>query len=225
MITSPAPVTRSVCSATSATSSALLCCAALALNACVSVTAPSRTEAILAPTPDRFTFCQANSCRIITTQTLDAVQLRTLSKHFTKPPADAAAERARLGDAIALLERWMGARTGTDRDLGGTFPGFGKPGQMDCIDESTNTTSYLTLIAAHGWLRYHRVTSRRTRGFPLFVWPHTTAVIVETGTERRYAVDSWFLDNGQAPFIVPLDIWQRGWKPNKEQQPTARTTR
>ncbi len=217
MITWPVSVIRSTCSAISTISSAraLLCCSVLALDACVSVTMPPRPEVIIAATPEHFSVCHGNSCRDITTLALDAAQRRTLAALFDKPPPDAASERARLATAIAAMERWVGARTGTDRDLGGTFPGFGLPGQMDCIDESTNTTSYLTLFASRGWLRFHRVEPRMTRGFLPFAWPHTTAVIREIGTGRRYAVDSWFLDNGQPPFIVPLKIWRHGWKPSR----------
>lgn len=176
---------------------------------------PPRPGLILAPTTEHFSVCQTHSCRNISTQTLDAAQLQTLTALLGKPPTDAATERARLGSAIAAMERWVGARTGTDRDLGGTFPGFGNPGQMDCIDESINTTTYLSLFATRGWMRYHRVAERRTRGFLPFAWPHTTAVIIENGNHQHYAVDSWFLNNGQAPFIVPLEKWQRGWKPSR----------
>jgi len=215
MITWPASVIHSTCSAISTASDArvLLCGAVFVLNACASVTAPPRPEVILAATPEHFSVCQGYSCRDISTHALDAAELQTLTTLFDKPPPDAAAERARLADAIAAMEHWVGARTGTDRDLGGTFPGHGQPGQMDCIDESTNTTTYLTLFAARGWLHFHNVAARMTRGFLPLAWPHTTAVINETGTGRRYAVDSWFLDNGQAPFILPLEIWRRGWKP------------
>jgi hypothetical protein len=192
---------------------ALLCAAVLALNACVAVTLPPRPEVILAATPEHFSVCHGYSCRDIDTLALDPAQLKTLTALFDKPPPDAAAERKRLATAIASMERWVGPRTGTDHDLGGTFPGFGKPGQMDCIDESTNTTTYLTLFASRGWLRFHRVAARMTRGFLPLAWPHTTAVIIETATGQRYAVDSWFLDNGQPPFILPLEIWQAGWKP------------
>lgn len=52
-----------------------------------------------------------------------------------------------------------------------------------------------------------------TRGFILLGWPHTTAVISETVSGRRFAVDSWFHDNGQPPEIVALDIWRWGWSP------------
>ena len=46
--------------------------------------------------------------------------------------------------------------------------------QMDCIDESTNSTTYLRILAGAGLLRWHRVEARVTRGFFIFGWPHTT---------------------------------------------------
>ncbi len=215
MIIWPASATRSACLANlrSVSTLALLCCVALTLGACVAVTMPPRPEVIRAATPEHFSVCHGNSCRDIDTLALNAAQRRILTALFDKPPPDAASERARIATAIAAMERWVGARTGTDRDRGGTFPGLGEPGQMDCIDESTNTTTYLTLFTSQGWLRLHRVEARMARGFLPLAWPHTTAVIMEIGTGQRYAVDSWFLDNRQPPFIVPLKIWRHGWKP------------
>jgi len=43
--------------------------------------------------------------------------------------------------------------------------------------------------------------------------PHTTAVIQEKSNFEKYAVDSWYQDNGEDPFIVPLANWKAGWKP------------
>jgi hypothetical protein len=39
---------------------------------------------------------------------------------------------------------------------------------------------------------------------------HWSAVIRDRNTGKRYAVDSWFLDNGQLPFIQALDEWLSG---------------
>jgi hypothetical protein len=64
-------------------------------------------------------------------------------------------------------------------------------------------------------LKHHTVLDRATR-FGLFVGaPHTTAVIQETATGQRFAVDSWFFDNGQVPAIVDLHEWQSGWEPGE----------
>lgn len=127
---------------------------------------------------------------------------------------NAAEERAAIAHSVAALEQVVGRQTGTDRDLGGTFPGAFKTGQMDCIDESTNTTRYLQLFAQRGWLRWHSVSQPATRlPLPLGWWPHTTAVIHERATGNEYAVDSWFEPNGRPPHIVDLTRWRRGWKP------------
>jgi hypothetical protein len=79
---------------------------------------------------------------------------------------------------------------------------------MDCVDESTNTTTYLTMLLKDGLLKWHNVEDRATRGFFIFGWPHTTAVIRDTVTGQLYVVDSWFLDNGQPPYIQKLEDWR-----------------
>ncbi len=63
---------------------------------------------------------------------------------------------------------------------------------MNCIDESTNTTTYLRLFVQGGLMRWHTVEDRATRGWFLFGLPHTTAVMRERASKLRYAVDSWF---------------------------------
>jgi hypothetical protein len=44
-------------------------------------------------------------------------------------------------------------------------------------------------------------------------WPHTTAVMRERESGEAFAVDSWFLDNGEPPYIVSLAEWREGWRP------------
>jgi hypothetical protein len=131
------------------------------------------------------------------------------------PPApDAAAERRQIATAVARLEQTIGPKTGTRGDLGGTFHGFGREGQMDCIDEATNTETYLRLLEAAGHLRHHRVVGTATRGFFVRGWPHTAAVIEERAGGARHVVDSWFHDNGVPPELVPLTDWEAGWRPS-----------
>lgn len=166
---------------------------------------------ITAPTPQLFSVCHGGGCKEVTPVSLDAAQWRRVKAVFEPPPRDAAEERERLRPAIALMEQLAGAASGTSQDRGGTF-NFG-PGQMDCIDESVNTTLYLTLFRAQGLLRFHDVQDRVTRGWFIHGWPHTTAVIRDRGDGSRWAVDSWFLDNGQPPFVVPLSEWKSGWRP------------
>ena len=121
----------------------------------------------------------------------------------------ARAERDSIRRAIALLEDMVGAMTGTWRDLAGNVAGAGQAGQLDCISESRNTTTYLRLLSEDGLLEWHAVEARRARHTMIFN-THWTAVIRERGSGDRYAVDSWFLDNGQPPAIQPLDAWLEG---------------
>jgi hypothetical protein len=169
------------------------------------------------PTWQRFSVCYDNGCASAAQLGLNAAQQDAVRAILEPAPADAATERERLRAAIAQLERFVGERTGTSGDKGGTFNVVDSP-QMDCIDESTNTTTYLTLFRRYGLLRHHEVAEPATRGWFILGWPHSTAVMRETASGAHWAVDSWFLDNGEPPFILPLDVWRRGWRPD---EPTA----
>jgi hypothetical protein len=112
----------------------------------------------------------------------------------------------------ASLPRWK-HRARRVQDLGRNLRGFGKTGQMDCIDESTNTTTYLYMLEQAGYLKWHTLVDRSTR-FGIFIgMPHATAVIEDINTHTRYAVDSWFFDNGIPPAIIELSAWKKGRDP------------
>jgi len=179
-----------------------------------------RADIISDPDPARFNICHDYGCASLTLVKLSEEQWQQVRAVFAPPAATPAEERERIRRAIGLLETIVGPMTGTAHDKGGTWPGFGQPGQMDCIDESTNTTIYLTMLQKYGLLRWHNVADRATR-WSLFRWPHTTAVIEERAGGREWAVDSWFLDNGKPPFVLPLDTWKDGWTPPKSQADAA----
>ncbi len=168
------------------------------------------SEAVITdPRPARFSVCYGHSCAQVQQVALPAEQWREVAALFRPPSPEAADERRRIARAIARLETLVGTLTGTDKDKGGNWDGWLSGGsQMDCIDESTNTTSYLRMLARDGLLRWHTVEDRATRGWFLFGWPHTTAVIRDTRSDRLYAVDAWFHDNGQPPVIQSLDDWR-----------------
>ncbi len=163
--------------------------------------------------PRHLSICYGHGCRDIAQVGLSPAEWQGVRARLTPPAANPAMERQRISAAIALLESVVGAHTGTGKDIGGTFPGTGRPGQMDCIDEATNTTTYLKMMAAENLLRWHTVEDHAIRGFFIFGWPHASAVIRDTESGERYAVDSWFHRNGVAPEIVPLKTWRSGWRP------------
>ena len=173
---------------------------------------PTTVEPI--PTPKRIPVCSGYGCRIIDTVSLDDVEWRAVRAIFHPRASSAVDERQQIARAIALIERFIGPKTDTPRDKGGTFPGLFEDGQMDCIDESTNTTFYLRLLVADGLIRWHAVGPDATRGYFLFGWPHTTATMREKSSDTEYAVDSWFFDNGAEPVVIPLEQWRDGWNPS-----------
>ncbi len=117
-------------------------------------------------------------------------------------------ERQMIQRAIAMLEQIAGEQTPTFRDRGRNPVVNEWPGQMDCIDESTNTARYLELLQQRGLLRWHGVVERAYRA-PYILDQHWAGQIVELQTGNHYAVDSWHLDNGEPPYIQAISDWQK----------------
>ena len=126
---------------------------------------------------------------------------------FDQGVVDSESERQAIRRAVALMERISGEMSGTHLDKAGNWPGYDLPRQMDCIDESTNTYQYLNALEQLDLLRWHRAGIKYHR----LVWfaDHWTASIREIGSERIIAVDSWYLDNGELPYLQSLDDWRR----------------
>jgi len=158
--------------------------------------------------PIRFQVCNDYHCDIRHPATLSASQWRELQQLFSNVQ-DPAQERHRIGSAIGLFEEWVGRQTGSWRDLPRNDGEGTEVGQLDCISESINTTTYLQLMTRHNLLKWHRADARQRRSTWIFNI-HWTATIRETATGRRFAVDSWFFANGIPPVIMPLEAWTSG---------------
>lgn len=165
------------------------------------------------PEPSAFSICHGHTCRYFANIGLTPSEWEKIESIFQKQAGSPTQERQYMSDAIAMFEIVAGQQSGTANDLGESLDGLGQPGQMDCVDESTNTTVYLTMLQNANLLHWHTVDHRVSRGIMSFQVPHFTAVIREDKSGIKYAVDTWFLDNGQPPFIIPIDEWQAGWKP------------
>ncbi|MCB1652157.1 MAG: hypothetical protein KDI46_08900 [Alphaproteobacteria bacterium] len=193
------------------------------LSACAGTTDPNyqyylQKKGLDTPIPQHFQHCHGYGCKHISVVNFTQNDWQEFEKLFSPPPPNAAAERKRIARAIALFEQKVGRITGTDEDIWGTFQKTG-PYQLDCVDESTNTTIYLSLLEQEGLLRFHRIEAPTARVPILHAgrWPHQTALISETDTSRFFVVDSWFHNNGELPEIVPLKDWKAGWKPEKKE--------
>lgn len=158
--------------------------------------------------PPPFGICHGYGCRHQAEIRLTEAEWSAVRGLFRLPVASARAERGRIAAAVALLESLAGRRAGTSADRACNSAGSWVRGQQDCIDESTNTATYLRLLDASGLLRWHRIEGRIRRN-PWLFDVHWTAVIVERDGGERYAVDSWYGANGELPLVAPLALWQR----------------
>lgn len=137
-------------------------------------------------------------------------------RRFQPFAPDPHTEREQIAQAVADFERIAARTTPTGGDLafnrGSSTPG----GQLDCIDEARNTTTYVLTLQQAGLLRWHRAQTVVTRvNGPLV---HSSACIQEVlppGARAprfalpgsRWAVDSWYGAAGEPPMIQPLDDW------------------
>lgn len=93
---------------------------------------------------------------------------------------------------------------------------YGVNGRMDCVDNASNTTTYLDILTDLGQLPSWRVEAPSVRKPLDFNATHWTAVLKDESTGKEWAVDSWFRPNGNLPFVLPLEAWKaetQGWLP------------
>ncbi|MEQ1598346.1 MAG: hypothetical protein ABL880_03155 [Methylotenera sp.] len=165
------------------------------------------------PSLNALEVCQGGGCEQSNQLSISPMEWNTIAQIFKTKANNAESERLQISKAIGEIERIVGAKNGTSTDLAGTFDSGNTPGQLDCNDEAINTTSYMRLLKSNGLMQFHEIEDTRTRNFFFTGWPHTTAVIRDIKTGARFAVDSWFYDNGHAATIVPFEQWKANYQP------------
>ena len=165
------------------------------------------------PMLNQFEVCQGGGCVVTSKTSLTEMEWDAVTGVFNKPAQNADEERQKIAQAIGVLENIIGKKIGTTADLAGTFFDGKLEGQQDCNDEAINSTTYIKLLKNNGLIKFHEIEDMRTRNFFFTGWPHTTAVIHEIKTGERYAVDSWFYDNGHAAVVVSFKQWKANYQP------------
>jgi len=169
-------------------------------------------KGVSAPTKDALPHCFGYGCRYQTSVTLSDNEWKNIVKPLKRKAKTPIIERQKIAQTLARFERVVGAKTGSNQDVAGTFQKTGDF-QLDCADESVDMSLYLKLLDDNHLLKYHHVDIPKIRGFgDGGYWLHQTAVIEETQTGEKFAVDAWWKDNGQEPYIIPLEDWFNGWR-------------
>jgi hypothetical protein len=185
----------------------------LALSGCATTDATSGNNllssfAMRDPAPGNFFACYGYGCKYKARIALTEEEWRDVRAEFDPPPADASTERRQVAEAVALLELLVGLRTGTSMHQQHSRFSYGDSTQLDCVDDSVNTWTYLTMLAHDGLLRYHRVAGLAHRGSLLTLDFTNTAVLVEKGAGEQFAVDPWLGDLGVPPPVIPMAVWR-----------------
>ena len=172
------------------------------------------------PRPNHFYECHGYGCARIDHVRLSAAEWRSVRALFNPPAADAREERRQIALAVALMQRMVGQRTGTSAHQWMRYVGvvggnpMGDLTQLDCIDESVNTWTYLTMMARDDLLKFHRVGPLATAGGLLHFDFRNTAVLVEEADGALFAVDATLVDETEPTAIIPLKLWRAHWPPD-----------
>jgi hypothetical protein len=162
--------------------------------------------------------CHAYTCKLKSPYYFrkgDVANLAALMRKVKRNDTPAEERRA-IAYAIGRMETDVGKKLGLKDNPGMSFRSSGDPTQQDCVDEATNTTSYLLVLQANGLIKHHvvetpmakgNVLKGLVRGQPVEYWPHWAAVIKEKKTGQRYAVDSWPFPMGENPGVQKIEDW------------------
>lgn len=155
------------------------------------------------PRGTRATICSAYGCKtqqkfIFTDRFMEAMK----KLYADLGVSDGFSERQFFKKAIAAMEKESMISLGLsgDRPSIDLF-GNGDPGQLDCVDEATNSTSFLLILNDAGLVRYHRILGPIWKG-GLTRWTHYAALIEDRKTKVQYAIDSGVTKQGGEPYII-----------------------
>jgi len=155
--------------------------------------------------------CSGYGCVISNQMTFGPDDFKTLSAIMNAGSGSPAAERKAIKSAISYMEKTTRNSLRYSADTAFSYQKHaGKRGQMDCVDESLNTTAYLKYLYKNGLLKHHTpISNYASRGLLIDGrYPHKSARMKQKGGQA-WAVDSWKSNNGGQPEIMPLSVWYK----------------
>lgn len=173
----------------------------------------------------RFGVCSGYGCKNYQKTGLTDQEWQKVRNIFIPVPLTPSEERKKISLAIAQIEQFIGPKIGTDKDKArAVVLNFNTTGQMDCIDEAFNTTSFVYLLRQDGIIKLHTLGQHLRRNFNDLSYPHSSATIHEIGIEKtiegkgHYVVDSWFHENGAPAEVIPAVDWIGPWYPDEKKE-------
>jgi hypothetical protein len=161
---------------------------------------------------DSLPICYQYGCKIEKNIEIPRAVLTQLEGYFVAVQ-NPEQERHAVALAVQALSLFAANLTPIGADKGGNFHDGTAIGRMDCIDHSTNATTFLTYLAQYHVLRFHQVGKKVFRA-PWILNSHYAAQLVEIDSGAAWVVDTWFKDFGELAVIVPYELWRSGYEPN-----------
>lgn len=165
------------------------------------------------PTLSDFTVCHGFFCAERSPATISEEQWRRVTAIFKTRAKNARLERQQIARAVAMIQTIVGPQTGTNahqwthRNML-VLPNGGDLSQLDCIDTSVNTWTYMTLMERSGLFAFHRVA-------PLSYAPLRNTAVMQEINGGYFAIDASLVDVGVPPPVMPLAIWLgAAWPPD-----------
>jgi hypothetical protein len=170
------------------------------------------------PEGNRVTVCHGYSCKLQTPYKFSQEDIAEIAAIMKKIKRDDTPyeERRAVAYAVGAMETKVGNNLGIKDRPGMQWAAAGRPSQQDCVDEATNTTSYLLVLQSNGLIKHHTVArtmskDQLAKGIltlrPIKYWPHFAAILQEKETGQKWAVDSWLGPNGENPAVVKVEDW------------------
>ena len=164
--------------------------------------------------PEKFAVCHGFGCSHATDVKLSEKQWSKVVRPLARKAKNPAAERANIAKAVALMEKEVQKTANLNPDLAQAQTFEKDQHQMDCLDETINTSRYIGFFADKGFLHYHEAGEPLHRGYFIDgLWPHNTASVQEKATGAVFAIDSYYSDNGKKVYVVAKQDWLNKWRP------------
>ncbi len=163
-------------------------------------------------TLDAIAACYDFACKQRSLVNLPLTEWAEVSNWLKPAATTAEQERQQIKQAIGWMEILIGRHTPTHRDFAFALPAGQDdvsalfPDQQDCIDEATNTTTYLRLLELNGVFKHHMVVEQAYRR--AIFDQHWAGQTMEKSSGERFVVDSWFQPDGYLPIIQASKDWQ-----------------
>lgn len=192
-------------------------CVALTVSACAETGNHLQTHyldqfANPNPTLSDFSVCHGFYCAERSPATISEDQWRRVAAIFKPRAENARQERHQIVRGVGQIQSIVGPQTGTDAHQWThhkmyVIPNGGDLTQMDCVDTSVNTWTYMTLMERSGLFAFHRVAQ-------LSYGPLRNTAVLEEINGSHFAIDASLVDVGVPPPIMPLTTWLGDWPPD-----------